>query len=68
MVSTHPEIKFRGPQGPWEGPMFVWKPVHDIHGQRHWLTKVYRREKNRMTWPLQGWEYGTVFDVLKDDW
>jgi len=46
--------------------MFVWKPVRDIHGKRHWLKKVYRREKNRMVWPQQGWEYGTIFDVLRD--
>lgn len=66
-MGTTYQVKFRGPQGPWEGPMFAWKPVYDIHGQRHWLTRVYRREKNRMIWPQQGWEYGTVFDVLKDD-
>ncbi len=58
-------INYRGPQGPWES-MFAWKSVKDIHGKRHWLKKVYRREKNRMVWPSQGWEYGTVFDVLKD--
>jgi hypothetical protein len=58
-------IKFRGPQGPWE-PVFVWKPVKDIHGKRHWLKKVYRRELNQYVWPPRGWEYGNVFDVLKD--
>ena len=59
-------MNFRGPQGPWEGPMFVWKPVKDIHGRWCWLHSVYRRERNRIVWPHQGWEYGTVFDVLKD--
>ena len=59
-------IKFRGPQGPWEGPIFVWKPVKDIHGKRHWLKKVYRRELNQYVWPPQGWEYGNMFDVLRD--
>lgn len=58
-------IKFRGPQGPWE-PVFVWKPVRDIHGRRHWLKSMFRREKNRMVWPQQGWDYGTTLDVLKD--
>jgi hypothetical protein len=58
-------IKFRGPQGPWE-PMFAWKPVRDIHGRRHWLKSMFRREKNRMVWPPQGWEYGTTLDVLRD--
>lgn len=59
-------IKFRGPQGPWEGPIFVWKPVKDIHGKRHWLKKVYRRELNQYVWPPQGWEYGNMLDVLRD--
>lgn len=56
---------FRGPQGLWEST-FAWKPVKDIHGRRHWLSKVYRREKNKFVLPFQGWEYGTLFDVLKD--
>jgi hypothetical protein len=59
-------IQFRGPGGPWKGPFFTWRPVRDIHGRRHWLRKVYRREKNRMVWPSQGYEYGTLFDVVKD--
>lgn len=58
-------IRFRGPGGPWE-PVFAWKPVRDIHGQRHWLRRIYRRERNRMVWPPQGYEFGTVFDVIKD--
>ena len=55
----------RGPQGPWE-PYFAWKPRQDIHGAWHWLKRIYRRERNRMVWPSQGWEYGTVFDVMRD--
>jgi hypothetical protein len=58
-------INFRGPQGPWE-PVFAWKPVRDIHGRRLWLKSIFRREKNRMVWPPQGWEYGTMLDVLRD--
>lgn len=58
-------IKFSGPQGPWE-PVFAWLPVQDIHGSWHWLRRVYRRSRNRMVYPDQGWEYGNVFDVLKD--
>jgi hypothetical protein len=27
---------------------------------------VYRREKNRVVWPHQGYEYGNALDVLKD--
>lgn len=55
----------RGPQGPWE-PWFPIKPVRDIHGAWHWLGRIYRRERNRMVYPSQGWEYGTVFDAIKD--
>ncbi len=66
MESTNKTIRYRGPQGPWEGPLFAWTPVRDIHGQRHWLRGIYRREKNRMVWPQQGWEYGTIFDVVRD--
>jgi SH3-like domain-containing protein len=58
-------IKFRGPQGPWE-PVFVWRPIRDIHGRRHWLKSMFRRERNRMVWPPHGWEYGTALDVLRD--
>ncbi len=57
--------QWKGPQGPWES-YFAWKPVKDIHGKHHWLKKVYRRECNRIVWPPQGYEYGTLFDVLKD--
>ena len=59
-------IKIRGPQGSWKGPYFTWRPVRDIHGQRHWLRKIYRRELNQYVWPPQGWEYGTLFDYLRD--
>ena len=59
------ELRFRGPGGPWE-PYFAWKPRRDIHGTWHWLRRIYRRERNRMVWPPQGWEYGTMFDVIKD--
>ena len=55
----------RGPQGPWL-PCFAWRPRRDIHRQWHWLSKIYRRERNRMVYPSQGWEYGTVFDVVRD--
>jgi len=58
-------IKYCGPGGPWQTE-FAWKPVRDIHGQWHWLRPVYKREKNRLVWPHQGYEYGTAFDVLKD--
>jgi hypothetical protein len=58
-------IRLRGPGGPWE-PWFAIKPVRDIHGQLHWLRRIYRRERNRMVWPPQGYEFGTAFDVIRD--
>jgi hypothetical protein len=58
-------FNLKGPGGPWQAD-FAWKPVRDIHGQWHWLARVYKREKNRVVWPHQGYEYGTAFDILKD--
>lgn len=55
----------RGPQGPWQ-PEFAWLPRKDIHGQWHWLKQIYRRERNRVVYPHQGYEYGNAFDVIKD--
>ena len=55
---------FSGPQGPWI-PEFAWVPKR-IKGRWHWLTTVYRREKNRIVFPHQGHEYGDILDVLKD--
>jgi hypothetical protein len=57
-------IKFRGPQGPWE-PIYIKWPKK-INGRWYYLTTVYRREKNRVVWPPQGYEFGDEFDVLKD--
>ena len=51
--------------GPWR-PYFAWRPHRDIHGQLHWLGRIYRRARNRMVYPPQGWEYGTAFDVIRD--
>ena len=57
-------IKFKGPGGPWQ-PVFAWRP-RCINGRWYWLTTVYRRERNRMIWPHQGYEFGDVLDLLKD--
>ncbi len=65
MVTTDAGLTWRGPQGPWQS-MFAWLPVRDIHGHRHWLRKIYRRERNKYVMPFQGWEYGTIFDYLRD--
>lgn len=58
-------IRWRSPGGPWQ-PVFVWRPIRDIHGRLHWLTHMYRRKKNLMVYPDLGWEYGTAFDALGD--
>lgn len=46
----------------------AWKPVQDIHGRWHWGKTVYRRKINTYVnhddWAR--YEYGTIFDVLKD--
>lgn len=51
---------------PWQ-QWFAWRPVK-IHGKRVWLKTVYRRCINTYV-DFDDWsryEYGTVFDVLKD--
>ena len=57
-------IKFKGSEGAWE-PVYAKWPKK-INGRWYWLTTVYCRERNRVVWPPQGWEYGDGFDVLKD--
>ena len=50
----------------WES-WYAWKPVKDIHGQWHWLSKIYRLHGNTYV-DHDNWNwyhYGTVFDVLK---
>ena len=57
-------IKWKGPHGPWE-PYFSWRP-RCINGRWYWLTTVYRRERNLLVWPHQGYEFGDGFDLLRD--
>lgn len=57
-------LNIRGPQGPWR-PVFAYKPVK-IKNKWYWLKTVYIREKNIVVLPHQGYEYGDVFDVLRD--
>lgn len=62
-------IKYSGPEGPWQ-LVFAWRPRKDIHDRWHWLSHIYRRERNRIIYPSPGWEYGTgvdlIIDALKD--
>lgn len=52
----------------WE-KWYAWHPVKDIHGKRHWMKTVYRK----YNWAKSteqpfgaAYDYGTVFDVLKE--
>lgn len=52
--------------GPWR-PWFAWHPVK-LHGKRVWMKKVYRRCINTYV-DMDDWkryEYGNIFDVIKD--
>ena len=57
-------FNLKGPGGPWK-PYFSWKP-RKINNKWYWLTTVYRREKNRVVYPHQGYEFGDQFDALRD--
>ena len=53
-------------KGDWQ-KWFAWHPVK-IHGRRIWLKTVYRRCINTYV-DFDDWshyEYGTLFDLLKD--
>ena len=53
-------------KNPWK-KWFAWRPVK-IHGKRVWFKTVYRRCINTYV-DMDDWEhfeYGTLFDVLKD--
>ena len=53
-------------RSPWE-QWFAWRPVK-IHGKRVWGKTVYRRCINTYV-DFDDWshyEYGTIFDLLKD--
>ena len=58
------DIHWRTAAGPWL-PYYTWRP-RCINGRLYWLTTVYRREKNIVIYPSQGYEFGDGFDVLKD--
>ena len=54
-------------QKPWV-KWFAWRPVK-VHGKVKWLRQVYRREIPKTYATYDDWtryEYGTLFDVIKD--
>jgi hypothetical protein len=63
-VNIEGAISWKGPEGEWQR-FFTWKPVK-IRKRWYWLKHVFRRDKNRMVIPHQGYEYGTAFDVIRD--
>jgi len=52
----------------WE-QVFAWLPVA-VHGKRKWFTKVWRRKVavygDERNMPLR-YQYGNIFDVIKDE-
>jgi hypothetical protein len=54
----------RGPQGPWK-PVFTWKPIK-IRKRWYWLTTIYRRDRNIVVYPHQGYEFGDAGDFIID--
>jgi len=53
--------------GPWK-PWFAWRPVK-VKDKRIWMKKIYRRCINTYV-DMDDWtryEYGTIFDVIKDE-
>jgi hypothetical protein len=57
----------RPPKGDWE-KWFAWYPVQ-VKGKHRWLTSIYRRVgmyREDMNIYV-GYEYGDLFDVLKDE-
>lgn len=57
----------RPPKGDWE-QWFAWYPVK-VKGKRRWLTKVCRRVRmHREDVNIYaGYEYGDLFDVLREE-
>ena len=54
---------------PWRKQFALW-PV-TVHGERVWLKYYYVRVVtqgfNQIGNPASVWEYGTIFDVLKEE-
>ena len=53
-------------KAPWT-KWFAWRPM-TVNGKRTWLKVIYRRRLNTYV-DYDNWsryEYGTIFDVLKD--
>ena len=55
---------YRGPEGPWH-KYFTWKP-RKVNGRWYWLSYIYRRDRNVAVYPHQGYEYGDMFNAIKD--
>lgn len=55
------------PKVPWE-QWFAWHPVK-VHGKRKWMTTVWRRVRRYREDVniYAGYEYGNMFDVIRDE-
>jgi hypothetical protein len=53
--------------GTWE-QWFAWHPVR-VNGKRKWMTTVWRRVRTYRedVNVYAGYEYGNMFDVIKDE-
>lgn len=49
---------------PWE-KFYAWYPVN-VDGRLRWLETLYRRKAIYTIKGGQGYEYGTIFDMLRD--
>lgn len=49
----------------WE-EWYAWHPVTDVHGNRHWRTRIYRAVANTYVDhdEYTKYYYGTIFDVI----
>jgi hypothetical protein len=52
-------------EGDWH-EWFAWHPVTTINGEKVWLKKIVRRKRWFFGYShLNGYVYGTLFDILK---
>ncbi len=65
-VMEQAEAQMEAKPEPWQ-KWFAWHPV-TIKGKRRWMKSVYRRTKLKFGDQrlIHEWEYGDMFDVLKE--
>ncbi len=65
-VMEQAEAQMEAKPEPWQ-KWFAWHPV-TIKGKKRWMKSVYRRTKLKFGDQrlIHEWEYGDMFDVLKE--